>query len=91
MSEAIKTKVTVNPAEEKEVMAYLLGTEWFSADQGDMPNNHEFPTKFFLNKEDAEREFVEMNKKNDTWGFGYQMAYIAPMYADGTIGERRYE
>lgn len=74
------------------MIGYLIGWEWFSADQGDAPNNFEFPERFIREREEAEAEFEKLKEeKNKKWGFGYQKAYIAEIQEDGTIGERRYE
>ena len=56
---------------------YLVGVVWFSSDQGDWPNNYEFPSCLFDNLEDAEAKYEELAKGNSTWTCGFQEAYLA--------------
>ena len=71
-------------------IGYLIGIEWYSGDQGDFPNLSEFPDRFIREREEAENTFKELKKKNNSWGFGYQQAYIAEIKESGEIS-RRYE
>lgn len=74
------------------VIGYLIGIEWYSGDQGDFPNLSEFPDRFIREREEAENAFKKLKEEmNDTWGFGYQQAYIAEIQETGDISARRYE
>lgn len=70
----------------KETLGFLVGTYWYSADQGEMPNTYEFPKQFIQSFEKAEELFLEESSKNHSWGCGGETAYIAPVYKDGEIG-----
>ena len=72
------------------MIGYLVGIEWFSSDQGNYPNTSEFPSKFYSDKNAAYADFEEKRRENDSWSFGCRRAYIAPIDADGNIGEREY-
>ncbi len=56
---------------------YLVGTNWFSPDQGDFPNTHEFPSYCFATLEEADVKYQELARKDRDWGHsGFQEAYI---------------
>lgn len=84
------TNFVTNTKKEK-IIGYLVGKEWFSADQGDAPNNFEFPDKFIIDETEAMETFEKLKNTNAEWSFGYERAYIAEVYEDGTILERRYK
>ena len=81
--------------QQKRVAAYLLGRSWFSANEGEGPNCREFPKRLVINESEA-RSWLAAESRNDThwnrgsWDCGSDKAYIAPVYADGTIGDRIY-
>lgn len=58
---------------------YLVGSKWYSADQGDWPNTSEFPAYVFCNLEDAENKYEEIRKSDKSWGFGSETAYLVEM------------
>lgn len=74
----------------KKIIGYLVGVEWFSADQGEYTNHTEFPDFFSTSRKEAEKEFKKLHKNNEDWGFGSRRAYIAPVF-EGVVGNRRYE
>ena len=61
---------------------YLVGSCWYSGDQGDFPNNFHFPTFISESLEEAERMYEEKAKEDDTWGYGCKSAYLIS-YHDG--------
>lgn len=74
----------------KKVTGYLMGRVWYSTDNTDCPNLSEFPSRFTTVKEEAEAWLREESRKDSTWGYGEDRAYIAPIYDDGSIGDRIY-
>ena len=55
---------------------YLIGALWYSADQGDYPNNFEFPRYCTTDIETAERQYAELAKDDHEWSFGFCEAYL---------------
>lgn len=59
---------------------YLVGTSWYSADQGDMPNRSEFPCFVFVDDfESADAKYQDIAKNDKSWGFGSETAYLVEM------------
>ena len=80
-------KIGQQEQEPKRVQGYLLGRSWYSADQGDACNCYEFPKKFVIDEGEAHRWLDAESLKDDDWGYGFDRAYIAPVYSDGSIGD----
>lgn len=55
---------------------YLVGNCWFSADQGDFPNNFHFPKLITSSRDEADKKYDELAKKDDSWGCGCSSAYL---------------
>ncbi|MBR0460696.1 hypothetical protein IJI91_01755 [Candidatus Saccharibacteria bacterium] len=68
-------KYNVNK-EVKGPIIYLVGSVWYSADQGDWPNVREFPESAFSSLREAEAKYEELSRMNKSWGFGFQEAYL---------------
>ena len=62
---------------------YLVGTYWYSADQGDWPNVQAVPEFLFEKLEDAEAKYEELAKTDSSWGFGWSTAYLVEASPDG--------
>ena len=55
---------------------YLVGQEWYSADQGDMKNYDAEPEAIYTNLAQAEKHYDVLKKKDDDWGYGFRQAYL---------------
>ena len=68
---------------------YLVGTVWYSADQGDFPNSSDFPYFVFVDDlQSAKVKYDELSQSRDrSWGFGFERAYLVSM----TPGVKGYE
>ena len=59
---------------------YLVGTKWYSADQGDWPNTSEFPYFVFVDDfASADAKYKDLAKNDRSWGFGSETAYLVEM------------
>ena len=55
---------------------FLVGSIWYSGDQGDLPNACEMPSYCFATLEEAKVKYQELAKFDSVWSFGFQEAYI---------------
>ena len=62
-----------------EKKIYLVGTTWYSADQGDFPNSSDFPYFAFVDLEEAKAKYNELSSHDRSWGFGFEKAYLVSM------------
>lgn len=77
--------------EERKIVGYVCGTEWFSDDQGGWPNYNDFPHIWFQTELMA-RDYLEDEARHNTSGYeSYTKAYMCPVYDDGTFGDKIYE
>ena len=74
MSKELKANVTTNPAEEKEVLGYILGCVYSDVVDG-VREYTDVQKKFIRDKKE-----VEMDSSGDN--------YVLPIFEDGTIGNR---
>lgn len=74
----------------KRVQGYLLGRSWYSTDHTDDPNHYEFPKRFVTDEAEARHWLTVESLSDKDWDYGSDKAYIAPVYTDGSIGDRIY-
>lgn len=66
---------------------YLIGTSWYSSDQGDYPNTDNFPEYVETEWSKALSRFEELKKKDRSWSCGSQKAYLVQM----EVGKQGHE
>lgn len=64
---------------------YMIGMDWFSADQGDSPNHGSFPSFHTFSASEAEKKFKEYEARNESWSFGSARAYMVGALPDGSF------
>lgn len=79
--------------EKKTAIGYLVGIRSMYYGLGDgEQNTDEFPDYFLFSREEAEVRRAEVQSRYTRDG-GYSfshVAYLAPVFSDGSIGEREY-
>jgi hypothetical protein len=64
-------------------MMYLVGVDWFSDDQGGMPNHKSFPSSATTSVEEARSRYKNLAANDREWSFGSQGAYLVGVRPDG--------
>ena len=68
-----------------EPTIYLVGTVWYSGDQGDFPNTWNFPESAYASLEEAEAEYERLSAARDRcWHGGLEKAFLVEA-RDGRI------